>query len=79
MITIVLDPACEYFDYSPMLDVRDLIHLDDVMEDEELRLGPNGGLIFCLEYLIRFVSVSTTAAVTRPQRSDTSAYLTLAK
>lgn len=48
-----LDPACEYFDYSPMLDVRDLIHLDDVMEDEELRLGPNGGLIFCLEYLIR--------------------------
>ena len=31
------------------LDVRDLIHLDDVMEDDELKLGPNGGLVFCME------------------------------
>lgn len=32
-------------------DVRDLVSLDDVMEDDELRLGPNGGLVFCMEYL----------------------------
>ena len=30
-------------------DIRDLISIDDVMEDEDLKLGPNGGLVFCLE------------------------------
>ncbi|CAL5411302.1 unnamed protein product [Camellia sinensis] len=29
-------------------DIRELISLDDVME--ELRLGPNGGLLYCMEY-----------------------------
>ena len=24
---------------------------EDVMEDEDLRLGPNGGLVFCMEHL----------------------------
>ena len=28
------------------------IKLDDAMEDEELKFGPNGGLIFCMEYLM---------------------------
>lgn len=31
-----------------MADIRELISLDDVME--ELGLGPNGGLIYCMEY-----------------------------
>lgn len=48
-----LDPAAERFDYEPLADIRDLISLNDVMEDEELHLGPNGGLIFCLEYLAK--------------------------
>lgn len=30
--------------------MRDLVSLEDVME--EMELGPNGGLIFCMEYLI---------------------------
>ena len=30
-------------------DVRELIQVDDAMEDESLRFGPNGGLIFCME------------------------------
>ncbi|XP_014242422.1 GPN-loop GTPase 3 [Cimex lectularius] len=47
-----LDPAAEYFDYEPLADVRELIHLDDAMEDEDLKFGPNGGLIFCMEYLV---------------------------
>uniref|UniRef100_A0A1A9VF13 GPN-loop GTPase 3 n=1 Tax=Glossina austeni TaxID=7395 RepID=A0A1A9VF13_GLOAU len=47
-----LDPAAEHFDYQPAIDIRDLIQLDDAMEDEELRYGPNGGLVFCLEFLI---------------------------
>nr|XP_039260373.1 GPN-loop GTPase 3-like [Styela clava] len=48
-----LDPAAEYFDYPVELDIRELIHLDDVMEDEELRFGPNGGLVFCMEYFAK--------------------------
>nr|XP_037286889.1 LOW QUALITY PROTEIN: GPN-loop GTPase 3-like [Rhipicephalus microplus] len=46
-----LDPAAEYFDYNVAFDVRSLIQVDDVMEDEELAFGPNGALVFCFEYL----------------------------
>nr|XP_042123652.1 GPN-loop GTPase 3 isoform X2 [Peromyscus maniculatus bairdii] len=31
-------------------DIRELIEVDDVMEDDSLRFGPNGGLVFCMEY-----------------------------
>ncbi|XP_035299191.1 GPN-loop GTPase 3 isoform X2 [Cricetulus griseus] len=31
-------------------DIRELIEVDDVMEDSSLRFGPNGGLVFCMEY-----------------------------
>lgn len=60
-----LDPAAEHFDYPifagrtspgenrefdfPRLDIRDLIEIDDAMDDQALRFGPNGGLIFCME------------------------------
>ena len=47
-----LDPAAEHFTYEPLFDVRDLIGVDDVMEDAEIKLGPNGGLVFCWEYLM---------------------------
>lgn len=43
-----LDPAAEYFDYKPLADIKELIQLDDVMENE-LNFGPNGGLVFCME------------------------------
>jgi hypothetical protein len=42
---INLDPAAEDFHYEPMIDIRNLISVQDVME--ELHLGPNGGLMFC--------------------------------
>nr|ACO11566.1 ATP-binding domain 1 family member C [Caligus rogercresseyi] len=48
---INLDPAAEFFDYEPVLDIRDFIQVEDAMEDPELNLGPNGALVFCLEYL----------------------------
>jgi len=41
-----LDPAAEVFEYDPLFDVRDLISVQDVME--ELGLGPNGGLLYCM-------------------------------
>ncbi len=34
-------------------DIRDLIQVDDVMDDETLHFGPNGGLVFCMEYLAK--------------------------
>ncbi|KAL4969138.1 putative signal sequence-binding GTPase GPN3 [Aspergillus stella-maris] len=46
-----LDPAAESFAYEPDLDIRELITLEDVME--ELGLGPNGGLIYCFEFLLQ--------------------------
>jgi GTPase SAR1 family protein len=49
-----LDPAAESFEDSdtrtPSKDIRDLVSVDDVME--ELQYGPNGGLIFALEYML---------------------------
>lgn len=45
-----LDPAAEDFKYQVAFDVRELITLEDVME--EMELGPNGGLIYCMEYLL---------------------------
>ncbi|XP_065874604.1 uncharacterized protein [Euphorbia lathyris] len=44
-----LDPAAECFDYPVAMDIRELISLDDVME--ELGLGPNGALLYCMEEL----------------------------
>ena len=45
-----LDPAAEVFQYQPALDVRDLISVPEVMQ--ELGLGPNGALLYCMEYLL---------------------------
>lgn len=47
---INLDPAAEDFVYEPDIDIKELISLEDVME--ELQLGPNGGLIYCFEFLL---------------------------
>eukprot|EP00953_Heterococcus_sp_UTEX-ZZ885_P014262 8097-Heterococcus_DN1.PRE.2 len=49
-VVVNLDPAAEAFEYEVAFDVRDLITLSDVME--ELELGPNGGLVYCMEYLL---------------------------
>ncbi len=45
-----LDPAAEDFAYEPDLDIKELISLEDVME--EMSLGPNGGLIYCFEFVM---------------------------
>ena len=48
-----LDPAAEQFELpdgtsnTPSVDIRDLISLEEVMED--IGLGPNGGLVYCFE------------------------------
>eukprot|EP00527_Entomoneis_sp_CCMP2396_P007067 CAMPEP_0198140450 /NCGR_PEP_ID=MMETSP1443-20131203/3593_1 /TAXON_ID=186043 /ORGANISM="Entomoneis sp., Strain CCMP2396" /LENGTH=316 /DNA_ID=CAMNT_0043802861 /DNA_START=182 /DNA_END=1132 /DNA_ORIENTATION=- len=45
-----LDPAAEIFKYEPLFDVRELISVTEVME--ELSLGPNGALVYSMEYLL---------------------------
>ncbi|CAH2351412.1 GPN-loop GTPase 3 [[Candida] railenensis] len=45
-----LDPAAEATEYEFTIDIRDLISLQDVME--EMDLGPNGALIYCFEFLL---------------------------
>lgn len=44
---INLDPAAEAFKYACSIDIRDLISVDDVMQ--EMGYGPNGALIFAME------------------------------
>ena len=47
---INFDPAAENFVHPPSKDIRELVSVDEVME--ELQYGPNGGLIFALEYML---------------------------
>ncbi|CZT09007.1 ATP-binding domain 1 family member B [Rhynchosporium agropyri] len=54
-----LDPAAENFTHEPDLDIKDLISLEDVME--EMGLGPNGGLIYCFEFLLENLDFLTEA------------------
>uniref|UniRef100_A0A4W4EQN7 GPN-loop GTPase 2 n=2 Tax=Electrophorus electricus TaxID=8005 RepID=A0A4W4EQN7_ELEEL len=49
VVVINLDPANEKLPYQCAVDISELVTLDDVMEG--LKLGPNGGLIYCMEYL----------------------------
>lgn len=44
-----LDPANDHTSYQPAIDVRDLVTIDEIMEQEAL--GPNGGVLFALEEL----------------------------
>eukprot|EP00744_Colponema_vietnamica_P029013 GILI01044404.1.p1 GENE.GILI01044404.1~~GILI01044404.1.p1 ORF type:complete len:283 (+),score=68.71 GILI01044404.1:58-906(+) len=54
MRMVNLDPAAEHFEYPCDIDIRDLISVQDVME--ELKYGPNGGLVYCMEYLQENIS-----------------------
>ena len=65
---INLDPAAEDFVYEPDIDIKDLISLEDVME--ELHLGPNGGLIYCFEFLLENLDF-----ITEPLETVTEEYL----
>lgn len=44
-----LDPANDSLPYDCDIDISELIKLEEVME--RLQLGPNGGLIYCMEHL----------------------------
>jgi len=48
-VLVNLDPANEQVDYPCDIDVRELICLEDAME--EYGLGPNGAMLYCAEFL----------------------------
>jgi len=51
-----LDPAADVFRYECVVDVRDLVNVDVVLEtSEEAKqiMGPNGALVYCIEYLVQ--------------------------
>ncbi|XP_062322540.1 GPN-loop GTPase 2 [Osmerus eperlanus] len=49
VVVVNMDPANERMPYTCAVDISELVTLDDVMEG--LKLGPNGGLLYCMEYL----------------------------
>lgn len=46
---INIDPANDVLSYSPEVNISHLIELEDVMSN--VHLGPNGALMYCMEYL----------------------------
>jgi len=44
-----IDPANDCLPYECAIDISELITVQDVMEN--LQMGPNGGLVYCMEYL----------------------------
>ena len=49
VVVVNMDPANDGLPYACGVDVSELVALDEVME--ALKLGPNGGLLYCMEYL----------------------------
>ena len=47
---INFDPAADKLRYEPAFDVRECINLEEVVEEDDL--GPNGGLVQAMEYLV---------------------------
>jgi GTPase SAR1 family protein len=52
-ITLNLDPGVKTISYSPDIDIRDFIVLEEVME--EYGLGPNGGMILASDLMVNFL------------------------
>ncbi|KAJ1942687.1 hypothetical protein GGF37_003001 [Kickxella alabastrina] len=48
-VVVNLDPANDCMTYECAVNIEDLITLDDAME--AYQLGPNGGMVYCIEYL----------------------------
>ncbi|DAZ96613.1 TPA: hypothetical protein N0F65_000179 [Lagenidium giganteum] len=44
-----MDPANEHLPYTADVDISEMVCLETVME--ELDLGPNGGLVYCMDYI----------------------------
>ncbi|NVM34133.1 MAG: ATP/GTP-binding protein [Candidatus Lokiarchaeota archaeon] len=52
-ITLNLDPGVRVMPYTPDIDIRDYIILEEIME--KYTLGPNGGLILASDLMVNFL------------------------
>ncbi|KAG1659161.1 hypothetical protein FOA52_007542 [Chlamydomonas sp. UWO 241] len=66
-----LDPANDNLPYTPAVDISDLVHLEAVMD--ELGLGPNGGLVYCIDYLEK--NMDWLREKLEPLEKDNAAYI----
>lgn len=46
-----LDPAADTYEYDSAFDIKDLITVEEAMVEHGY--GPNGGLVYCMEYLLQ--------------------------
>ncbi|KXN72275.1 hypothetical protein CONCODRAFT_47812 [Conidiobolus coronatus NRRL 28638] len=53
-VIVNLDPANDFIPYECAINIQDLITLQDAMET--YHLGPNGGIMYCLEYLLENIN-----------------------
>lgn len=60
MYCVCIDPAAEEFHYPVTLDIRELITVEDVME--ELNLGPNGYVIYLNRHVCFFINICLIAS-----------------
>ncbi|MBS7248519.1 MAG: ATP/GTP-binding protein [Candidatus Jordarchaeales archaeon] len=51
--TVNLDPGARYIPYTPDVDIREYVVLEDVMD--AFNLGPNGGLVACVDMTVNFI------------------------
>lgn len=49
MSVVNLDPANDALPFAPAIDIGELISLERVQEEQ--KLGPNGGLVYCMDFL----------------------------
>ncbi|GIY69228.1 GPN-loop GTPase 2 [Caerostris darwini] len=53
VVIVNLDPANDFLPYEAAVNVSSLITIENVMQ--KYKLGPNGGLIYCMEFLEKHV------------------------
>ena len=52
--TLNLDPAVRRLSYSPDIDIRDFVNIDNLID--EVQLGPNGALIAAMDHAVAVIS-----------------------
>ncbi len=54
VVTVNLDPAADWLPYSPDVDIRNYVTVDEVMK--KFNLGPNGALIASVDLATNYIS-----------------------
>ncbi|QPG74959.1 hypothetical protein FOA43_002298 [Brettanomyces nanus] len=76
-VIVNLDPANDRLPYDVSVDIRDFITLEEIMDDENLKLGPNGGLMYCMEVFEKSIDyfIKKIRSLTKISVDGDSAYI----